>query len=84
LEPSYWVLLENPFHKSPRRARLAYWIDQKQVESNNQEILFSEWVVKEKISSPNCSIFPAKIADFGLNYCILNVKTKNNISGRKQ
>jgi hypothetical protein len=26
LEPSQWILLENPFHKSPRGARSGYWI----------------------------------------------------------
>jgi hypothetical protein len=36
-----------------------------------------------KIASPNLPHFAAQIADFGLNYCILNVKAKNNISGRK-
>jgi hypothetical protein len=40
-------------------------------------------VSQGKISSPNRSIFPAEIADFGLNYCILNVKAKNRTSGRK-
>jgi hypothetical protein len=57
-------------------------VDQKQVESNDQKILFWEWEVKGKISSPNCPYFPAKIADFGLNYRILKENAKNLTSGR--
>jgi len=45
-----------------------------------KKILLISRSVKGKISSSNCPIFPAKIADFGLNYCILNVKAKNNIT----
>jgi hypothetical protein len=32
---------------------------------------------------PSCPHFPAKIAAFGLKYCILKENAKNNISGRR-
>jgi hypothetical protein len=37
-----------------------------QAETTTEEILLTVWVVKEKIASPNCPHFPAKIAGFGL------------------
>jgi hypothetical protein len=39
-------------------------------------------VVKGKIAFSRCPYFPAKIADFGLNYCILKEKAKNKSTGR--
>jgi len=38
--------------------------------------------VKVKISSPDYYIFSAKIADFGLNYCILKGNARITLSGR--
>jgi hypothetical protein len=35
-----------------------------------------------EIASPNYTHFAAKIADFGLKYCILKKKGKNNVTGR--
>jgi hypothetical protein len=38
---------------------------------------------REKLTSPQCPILLAKIADFGLKYCILKEIAKNKSSGRK-
>jgi hypothetical protein len=53
------------------------------VEFDDQKILFWEWEVKEEFTFPICRHFPAKFADFGLNYCISTENPENSISGRK-
>jgi hypothetical protein len=54
-----------------------YWRDDNQLK-NTLLLLRSQG----EIASPNCSIFQAKIADFGLYYLILKEETKNTNSGR--
>ena len=48
-----------------------------------QKIHLTSWSVKGKIPSPNCFIFPAKIANFGLNCCILSLRAENNITRKE-
>jgi hypothetical protein len=72
-----------PSHFTPQKVRgfVVGFTWQRERKTIIKKILLISRSVKGKISSPNCSIFPAKIADFGLNYRILKVKAKNNISG---
>jgi hypothetical protein len=39
---------------------------------------------REKLTSPQCPILLAKIADFGLNYCVPKENAKSATSGRKR
>jgi hypothetical protein len=48
---------------------------------DNQEILLCEWIVKEKIVSPKCLCFLAKIDDLHLKCSILGGNPKNRTSG---
>jgi hypothetical protein len=54
------------FPSAPEGYGLAYCANWKQVEFNDQKILFWEWVVKGKIPSPRYPYFLAEIGDFGL------------------
>jgi len=49
---------------------------------DNRKVLLCEWIVKGEIASPNWPRFPAKIADFGLNYRMPEENTKPATSGR--
>jgi hypothetical protein len=55
LEPSYSIVLENPFHKSSRRTRLGCWVKEKRRDYDDQKIEKNLKVVKGKISK-NISI----------------------------
>jgi len=46
-----------------------------------QKYSFGNGWSRVKLAPPNCPHFQAKIADFGLKYCILNENAKNSVTG---
>jgi hypothetical protein len=68
-----------PSHFTPQKVKgfVVGFTWQRERKTIIKKILLISRSVKGKFASPNCSIFPAKIADFGLKYCILKRMLKN-------
>jgi len=67
LEPSYWNLLENPFHKSPRSTRAGFQAGRLELGDADAKVSKSSHWVNNKFAEFVRQSSSGKIADIGEN-----------------